>query len=163
MENEFDHYGVKGMRWGRRKQQRASGYTDKQYNQDKAVYGKGGAKRINKRMLSDNYGLRGARSAEATMHNAAVKKSKAGAKAGAKIGGYTGLAAGYLAGSTVQKAGTIAVAAITKNRNLSYIAYSALGSIDGRTAIAMGSAAVGAAIGKNAGRTIPLATKGYDR
>ena len=162
MENEFDHYGVKGMRWGRRKQ-RASGYTDKQYNQDKAVYGKGGAKRINKRMASDNYGLKGARSAEATMHNAAVKKSKAGAKAGAKIGAYTGLAAGYLAGSTVQKAGTIAVAAITKNRNLSYIAYSALGSIEGRTAIAMGSAAVGSAIGKNAGRTIPLAIKGYDR
>ena len=49
MENEFDHYGVKGMRWGRRKQ-RASGYTDKQYAQDTAMYSKRGARRINKRI-----------------------------------------------------------------------------------------------------------------
>lgn len=60
------HYGVKGMKWGvrRKRNEYNKNYTDKQRKQDRAVYGRGAERRINRRM-NEGYGVRGARAYEA--------------------------------------------------------------------------------------------------
>lgn len=48
--NDFlQHYGVKGMRWGKRKAApRAEGYSERDQRIDVNTHGRGGSKRINK-------------------------------------------------------------------------------------------------------------------
>lgn len=53
MGNEVSHYGVKGMHWGTRKAHDDSPnprYSARRQAEDKQIYGKGGVKRINRRM-----------------------------------------------------------------------------------------------------------------
>lgn len=52
MVDELMHYGVKGMRWGVRKEAEPANhrYSEKRRTQDKVIYGAGGVKRINRRM-----------------------------------------------------------------------------------------------------------------
>ena len=53
MSGELVHYGVKGMKWGVRKDKDrslSSGYSRGQYNYDAGKYGKRGAERINQSM-----------------------------------------------------------------------------------------------------------------
>lgn len=79
---ELQHYGVKGMRWGVRRNRVNKNYSAKQRKQDRAFYGKGGEKRIN-RKLNEGHGLRGARhyEAERKERNERIqKKLKKGAK-----------------------------------------------------------------------------------
>jgi hypothetical protein len=85
MNDELQHYGVKGMKWGVRRNHNAvnKDYSDKQRKHDRAFYGKGGEKRINKR-LNEGHGLRGARHYEAERkerNKKLAKKAKRGAKA----------------------------------------------------------------------------------
>lgn len=49
---ELVHYGVKGMQWGSRKAANtpSSGYSKYQRTQDKKIVGRGGVKKINRRM-----------------------------------------------------------------------------------------------------------------
>lgn len=84
MNTELQHYGVKGMRWGvRRDRNRVNkSYSAKQRKQDRAFYGKGGEKRINKK-LNDGHGLRGARHYEAERKEKNEKRKRI-AKKGAK-------------------------------------------------------------------------------
>lgn len=75
------HFGIKGMKWGVRRYQNEDGtltsagkrrsrneynknYTDKQRKQDRAVYGRGAERRINRKM-NEGYGVKGARAYEA--------------------------------------------------------------------------------------------------
>lgn len=81
------HYGVKGMRWGKRKQH--ENYEDNQVKRDVQVYGKRGAKRINKQ-LHDGASISVARGDEKTRRDAVMGKNKyvrQGGKAAAAIGG----------------------------------------------------------------------------
>lgn len=51
--NQLSHHGVKGMRWGVRKQHDDSpnpGYSAKRRAEDQQLFGKGGVKRINRRL-----------------------------------------------------------------------------------------------------------------
>lgn len=53
MGSEISHYGVKGMHWGVRKQHDDSPnprYSARRQAEDQQIYGKGGVKRINRRM-----------------------------------------------------------------------------------------------------------------
>lgn len=89
MSNELMHYGVPGMRWGRRKTPQAENYSTKQRAQDRALYGRGGEKRINKRMLSGE-GIKTARHYEVERkerreHGKMIAKNIA--KGGVIIGG----------------------------------------------------------------------------
>ena len=55
MGSEITHYGVKGMHWGTRKAKDDSPnarYSARRRAEDKQVYGKGGVKRINRRLNS---------------------------------------------------------------------------------------------------------------
>ena len=68
------HYGVKGMRWGFSKQKINADYTPKQRDRDKALYGRGGVRRINKR-LNDGGSLTGSRSREVARRNEVVSRN----------------------------------------------------------------------------------------
>lgn len=85
MSAELYHHGVKGMKWGVRKKRanHNKDYSDKQRKQDRAFYGKGGEKRVNKKM-NEGYGLRGARHFEAERKERNDKRKKIAKKA-AKI------------------------------------------------------------------------------
>lgn len=53
VDNFLAHYGVKGMKWGKRRAASnapASGYSKYHQTQDLAAFGKGGPKRINRAM-----------------------------------------------------------------------------------------------------------------
>lgn len=53
MGSEIAHYGVKGMHWGVRKKHNDAPnprYSERRRAEDKQIYGKGGVKRINRRM-----------------------------------------------------------------------------------------------------------------
>lgn len=72
------HYGVPGMKWGHRKgpstldRYKKHKKTEKQYNEDLALYGKKGAKRIADDM-DNKITLKGARAKEAGRFNSAKK------------------------------------------------------------------------------------------
>ena len=50
MSTELTHHGVKGMKWGVRKEPDNPNYSDTQRKRDKQLYGKRAPKRINKKM-----------------------------------------------------------------------------------------------------------------
>lgn len=131
MSTELYHYGVKGMKWGvRRDRNRVNkSYTAKQRKQDRAFYGKGGEKRIN-RKLNEGHGLRGARhyEAERKERNEKIrKKVKKGAqkvsKAMATVGTYYlydqifwNGAGTRVVKSAIKSVGMLTISAITKAR-----------------------------------------------
>lgn len=85
MNDELQHHGVKGMKWGVRRNRNAvnKDYSAKQRKHDRAFYGKSGERRINKR-LNEGHGLRGARHYEAERkerNKKLAKKAKRGVKA----------------------------------------------------------------------------------
>lgn len=85
MTNELTHYGVKGMKWGVRRNRVNKDYSAKQRKQDRAFYGKGGEKRINKK-LNEGHGLRGARHYEAERKERGEKMKRIAKKGAKKVG-----------------------------------------------------------------------------
>ena len=74
------HYGVKGMKWGVRKDRGSltggrskwnSNYSETQRTRDQAISGRGGVRRIHKSM-NNGQTVSGARSIEAARKNAPV-------------------------------------------------------------------------------------------
>lgn len=129
MSNELTHYGVKGMKWGIRRQRKSTNdknpnYTEKQRKNDRAFYGSKGERRIN-RNLNKGYGLKGARHIEVEKRDKKVarkkakqKAVKAASKAIATIGSlyltdqfFYGGAGTKLVKKTAKTAGRIAVTA----------------------------------------------------
>ena len=97
MSNYLIHYGVKGMKWGVRKEWNAN-YSDKQRIRDEAVYGRGGVKRINK-SLNKGHSISGARSLEADRINSARRR----ARVAGQVGGTAGKVGGAVAGLVLSK------------------------------------------------------------
>lgn len=64
------HHGVKGMKWGIRKDRnRNPNYSSKQRIRDRKLYGRGAERRINKRMNKGE-------SVQSARHNEVVKKNR---------------------------------------------------------------------------------------
>ena len=89
------HYGVKGMKWGVRKEPQNSAYSAKQRKRDLDVYGRGGVKRIN-RSMNEGSSISGARSKEAARINDARRKATVAGQVGATVGQIGGAAAGVI-------------------------------------------------------------------
>lgn len=101
--DELYHYGVKGMKWGVRKdrgllpgsQTWNQNYSEKQRTRDEAVYGRGGVKRINK-SLNKGQTISGARSIEADRINTARRKARVAGQVGNTAGKIGGAVAGLV-------------------------------------------------------------------
>lgn len=63
------HHGVKGMRWGVRKDRKNQNYSYQQRTRDRKLYGHGAEKRINKRMNNGE-------SIQSARHNEVVRKDR---------------------------------------------------------------------------------------
>lgn len=144
MDKYLVHYGVKGMKWGIRRNRDSGGssknthnkdYTDKQRKNDRAFYGNRGEKRINKK-LNEGYGLRGARHFEverkersekrkAKVKRIARKGARAAESALASIAVWSiqdqvfwGGAGRRAVGNALKSAGRFAVSEILKKRGV---------------------------------------------
>ena len=83
-ETALAHYGVKGMKWGVRRNRVNKDYTAKQRKRDRAFYGQGGERRINRR-LNDGHSLQGARHYEAERKERREKRQKQLKKGAKKV------------------------------------------------------------------------------
>jgi len=81
------HYGVRGMKWGKRNP-RNENYSDQQIKRDTQVYGKSGAKRVNKQ-LNDGDSISVARGNEKTRRDRVMGKNKY-VRQGGKVAGAVG-------------------------------------------------------------------------
>ena len=122
------HYGVKGMKWGKRK--RNPNYSDDQMKRDSQVYGKRGAKRINKNMNKGD-SVSTARSVEKTRRDTVANKAvdirgrtersrmfkqRVGGAVGGAAGGYAANRATAAVGKlATSKKGQAALTKITKD------------------------------------------------
>ena len=95
MSDYLIHYGVKGMKWGVRKEPQNSSYSEKQRKRDREVYGRGGVKRIN-RSMNEGSSISGARSKEAERINKARRTATVAGQVGATVGQMGGAAAGVI-------------------------------------------------------------------
>ena len=173
-DDDIYHFGVKGMKWGVRKE-RAKNYSEAQYKRDKVMYGTRGANRIN-RSMHKGHNVSGARSKEVEKHNRAVRNSTTagviGRVAGAAVGAGAGGIGGYFLGSKVVKLAAGAGADyISKNLSpeMGAMVRELATNKQYQVSIKAGIAAsgvkigntIGARIGRETGRQAPLAIHGY--
>ena len=96
--NELYHYGVKGMKWGDRKDN--PNHSSDQRRRDKGIYGRGGVRRIN-RSMNKGHSISSARSKEA---DRIYKHRRMGVylgRAGSVAGGVGGAVVGYKASQKI--------------------------------------------------------------
>ena len=175
------HYGVKGMKWGRRKNEN---YSSDQRARDSQIYGNRGVKRINKNM-NKGESVSTARSREKTRRDTVTEKAvdirgrSDTARVqkqfiGGAVGGFAGRAAGAAAVSGIGKAATSRtgqqlITKITgdpiKAAMLTATVQGITRNPDTKNAAMIGGAAVGAIVGSKAPRTASKAyvrSKGYN-
>lgn len=93
VEDYLAHHGVKGMKWGRRRD-RNPNYTDQQVKRDKQIYGNRGTKRINK-ALNKGDQISVARGAEKTRRDKVLNRNKYVREVGKGVAGIVTGGTGY--------------------------------------------------------------------
>lgn len=154
MSEELRHYGVKGMKWGVRKN-RNPNYTEKQRQRDRQFYGKGGERRINSK-LNKGYGIQSARNYESDRLNRARNKAQSSASIGRMVGGVGGAILGA-ASPKVVYAGTRFISGKigTKSKG-ARTAQNVLFTLNmnvqrNKELVSLGGVAVGSMLGRGAG------------
>lgn len=168
-ENYLCHHGIKGQKWGIRRYQNPDGtYTEEgkeryslsQYKRDRDVYGNNAAKRIQKKMYTDETeSLSGLRSKEADRIAKYRNASKIGKNIGRAVGTVGGAVGGYLAGRAITK----------KVLNSTTYGFNIKNNMDkekeamqiGSVAAAIGGMAVGNVLGQIGGKAVPMIIGGY--
>ena len=105
MSTELTHHGVKGMKWGIRKDRgkRNPNYSDQQSKRDSQIYGRRGSKRIN-RSMNEGDSVSTARSREKTRRDRVMSKNKYYRQGGQLVGSAAAALASDIGISTARKA-----------------------------------------------------------
>lgn len=155
------HHGIKGQKWGVRRFQKEDGsltsagkerYSSEQYRRDVSVYGRSGAKRIQKRVEKKGMSVSGARSDEARRINSARRRALVGGQIGAGVGMAVGGVGGLMASRYVNRF-------LSKHGNDIFNEPSIQSSIAMATAAT--SAKVAETLGREGGRAIGMLSGGY--
>ena len=137
------HYGVKGMKWGVRHDN--PNYSSEQRKRDRSIYGRGGVRRINRRMNKGS-GILGARSKEA---DRIYRHRRAGVytgKAGSIVGGVGGAVIGYKAANAVLKKYGTGDPSVDRTISL---------------AVSLGVSSAASSLGRSGGQSLAMITGGY--
>lgn len=161
------HYGVKGMKWGKRK--RNPNYSDQQVKRDKQVYGARGTKRINKNMNKGDQ-ISTARAMEKTRRDRVMGRNKYARQAGKVAGAGIGVAAVNLGISAAAKAVNSQVGASVVNKlfgqatgNLINVSINVANQSPIVRAVASaGAAKVGTMLAGDAAVAVNMRAAGYD-
>lgn len=158
------HYGVKGMRWGKRGKN--PNYGDQQVKRDQQVYGSRGAKRIN-RSLNDGNQISVARGDEKTRRDRATSKNKY-VRQGGKIGGAAvGAIAANVALTNIGRAARTSVgrnisAKIMGNSDAAALVSMATSNPAVRFTASVGAAKVASMFAGDAAVSVNMRARGYD-
>ena len=166
------HFGVPGMKWGKRKSSsRAEGYTDQQVKRDKQVYGSRGAKRINKNLKKGDQ-ISVARGAEKTRRDRATSKNKYVRQGGKVAGAIGGVAVANIAISGLDKLAksstgyTIASKLLKVSPESIEMGRTAISALSSNAAIRVAASAAAAKVGNMVAGDIAVSAnmrlRGYD-
>lgn len=143
-------------------------YNEQQRKRDRQVYGKGGERRVNKR-LNDGDKISNARGEEVTRRNKVMNRNKYARKGGKVVGAVGGAAAGYF--GTRAFVNLMGRSAVTRrvvstmlgnNPALGQAFAMAITSTTGQATIAAGAGWLGQYLGGDAAVNINMRTAGYD-
>lgn len=161
MSNELSHHGIKGQKWGIRRFQNNDGtltsagkerYSKEQYKRDVSVYGRAGAKRIQKHVERDGETVSGARSIEARRINMARRRALVGGQIGSTVGTIGGGIGGFVAGKYVS-------AILSKKGNILFDDPQV--QLMTSATVSAGVSEVGKTLGRDGGRAIGMIVSGY--
>lgn len=156
------HAGVKGMKWGKR---RNPGYSDQQIKRDTQVYGNRGAKRINSNLNKGDQ-ISTARGDEKTRRDRVIGKNKYIRQGGKLVGGAASGAVGFVAMRAIGKAAATQ-AGQTLIRKLAGVEAGGLismatNSLAVQGVVAAGAAKVGYMLAGDAAVAANMKIHGYD-
>lgn len=149
--NELSHHGVKGQKWGVRKEKYNSNYSSEQRLRDKTIYGSGGVKRIN-RSMNKGHSISSARSKEAARINSARNKARVAGQAGKTIGQIGGAIGGYYGSKFITKALKTKISAL----NDPTVEFAV------QAAIAGGASSIATQLGRYGSRSAVMLASGYN-
>ena len=164
--NFLSHYGVPGMKWGKK---RNANYSDQQIKRDTQVYGRRGASRINKNMNKGDQ-ISTARGAEKTRRDKVMGRNKYARQAGKFAGAVGGVALANVALTQLNRAANTMAGRTVVNKVFGSVAGEhirqglvfANGSPIVRAAASVGAAKVGSMLAGDLGVSVNMRTNGYD-
>jgi hypothetical protein len=172
-EDFLEHHGVKGMKWGKRKdRERNPKYTDNQIKRDRQIYGRRGSNRVN-RALNRGDSISVARGDEKRRKDSALRSNKYARRAGKATGTIVGGTAGWV-GANYAAYGlrTLATTAGgqrfigglfgTKGTSAVYTAALLASSPTIRRSMTSGAAIIGYHLGGDAAVAANMRIRGYD-
>lgn len=168
-EEFLEHYGKKGMRWGKRTN---PNYSDQQVRRDSQVYGNRGASRINK-ALNKGDQISTARGDEKTRRDRVMSKNKYVRQGGKVAGALASVAVANVALTGLSRAATSTVGRniinkfLTSNHPLRQAQVAiglseALRSPQVRVMVSTGAAAVSQMFAGDAAVAVNMRAHGYD-
>jgi len=156
MTNELYHHGVKGMKWGVRKDNRNPNYSESQRRRDRRIYSESGVRRINKSM-NRGESISGARSIEAERINSTRRKARVAGQVGSVAGGVGGAVGGYFASKFVTN-----FLAQNSSPALADAMRDPMVNLAVSAAISTGAAKVGTQLGRYGSQNAAMVMGGYD-